>query len=126
MTWNEHGNWHSNDESNRLNQIQSAAEEAAANEYAAERARQIRAAKERVINGMTVAQLEALDEKIVADKKKYKKESDAISTKIFAAFFLFLSLCSFIPGNKLSWTAHIGWVIVGILCLLALFHTDNE
>lgn len=117
------GRGNGNDEAAALNQIYSGQE---SDEYAAEIARQVRAAKERVINNMTVEELEALDKNLVATKKQVKQETKDALSKVFAGFLFFLSLCSFVPGVGISWTAHIIWMVIGILCASILFLNDGK
>jgi hypothetical protein len=111
-----------NDEAAALYYHYSAQEEQEAAEYAAARARQIRAAKERVIANMTVAELEALDKKLVATKKQ---EAEAAPSKVVTGFFLFLGLLSLVPGTGMSWTAHIVWVVIGLMSAVMLF-SDSD
>lgn len=111
-----------NDEAAALHHIYSAQEEA---EYAAERARQIRAAKERVIANMTVQELEALDKNLVATKKRDEQKIEDAQAKLFAGFFFILSLCTLGVGG-ISWKEHIILIVVGILCVLVLFVNRND
>jgi hypothetical protein len=111
-----------NDEAAALYYHYSAQEEQEAAEYAAARARQIRAAKERVIANMTVQELELLDKKLVATKKQ---EADAAPSKVVTGFFLFLGLLSLVPGTGMSWTAHIVWVVIGLMSAVMLF-SDSD